>query len=179
VDRYLEQSSLQPDHVWRRDDPGLSGKRRPFSGLSFYLGDADRRVSWHVARALKFMREKTPELRRLRRAAGVAELRLEFCSYRRTEGIQSDILPSELLASAGSLGIDIEWSVYPTKTEYEKILGEKIPRRAPAWARNYLKRTSNGTKPPANRVGEGISPPASHTTGHAGPRPAVPGSPNG
>src|ERR1039457_6909086 len=31
----------------------------------------------------------------------------------------------------------------------------------------------------ANRVGGGISPPASHTTGHAGPRPAVPGSPNG
>jgi hypothetical protein len=30
-----------------------------------------------------------------------------------------------------------------------------------------------------NRVGGGISPPASHTTGHAGPRPAVPGSPNG
>ena len=31
----------------------------------------------------------------------------------------------------------------------------------------------------ANRVGGGISPPASHTTGHAGPRPAVPGSPDG
>jgi hypothetical protein len=30
-----------------------------------------------------------------------------------------------------------------------------------------------------NRVGGGISPPASHTTGHAGPRPAVPGSPCG
>jgi hypothetical protein len=33
--------------------------------------------------------------------------------------------------------------------------------------------------PDRNRVGGGISPPASHTTGHAGPRPAVPGSPNG
>jgi hypothetical protein len=30
-----------------------------------------------------------------------------------------------------------------------------------------------------NRVGGGIAPPASHTTGHAGPRPAVPGSPDG
>src|ERR1035437_10051230 len=30
-----------------------------------------------------------------------------------------------------------------------------------------------------NRVGGGGSPPASHTTGHAGPRPAVPGSPCG
>ncbi len=31
----------------------------------------------------------------------------------------------------------------------------------------------------ANRVGGGIAAPASHTTGHAGPRPAVPGSPDG
>ncbi len=31
----------------------------------------------------------------------------------------------------------------------------------------------------ANRVGGGISPSASHTTVHAGPRPAIPGSPNG
>ena len=30
-----------------------------------------------------------------------------------------------------------------------------------------------------NRVGGRVSPPASHTTGHAGPRPAVPGSPDG
>ena len=152
MDRFLERSSLQPDHVWRRDDKGRAGTRRPVSGLSIYLGDADRRVSWHVKRALKFMREKTPELRRLRRDPGVAQLRLEFCSYRRTEGIQSDILPSELLASAGSLGIDIEWSVYPTKREYEKILGEKIPRRPPAWARRYLKQIRNSTKAPANKT---------------------------
>ncbi len=154
VDRFLERSSLQPDQVSRRDDPGLLGKRRLFSGLSFFLGNADRRVSWHVARALKFMREKSPELRRLRRASGVAQLRLEFCSYRRTEGIQSDLLPSELLTTAGSLGIDIEWSVYPTKTEYEKILGEKIPRRAPAWARRFLKQSGKGTKTSANHAAQ-------------------------
>ena len=35
------------------------------------------------------------------------------------------------------------------------------------------------TATPANRVGGGIAPPASHTTGHAGPRPAIPGSPPG
>ena len=36
-----------------------------------------------------------------------------------------------------------------------------------------------GKKRSANRVGGRVSPPASHTTGHAGPRPAVPGSPCG
>jgi hypothetical protein len=30
-----------------------------------------------------------------------------------------------------------------------------------------------------NRVAGWISPPGSHTTGHAGPRPAVPGIPDG
>ena len=42
---------------------------------------------------------------------------------------------------------------------------------------HYLERREHERTP--NRVGGGISPPASHTTGHAGPRPAVPGSPDG
>ena len=49
----------------------------------------------------------------------------------------------------------------------------------------YLKQTTvdplpaQSQKQQPNRVGGGISPPASPTPGHAGPRPAVPGSPNG
>ena len=34
-------------------------------------------------------------------------------------------------------------------------------------------------KPLLNRVAGGIAPPGSHTTGHAGPRPAVPDRPEG
>ena len=39
--------------------------------------------------------------------------------------------------------------------------------------------TTHRNDPRPNRVGGRVSPPASHTTGHAGPRPAVPGSPDG
>src|ERR1035437_1413040 len=42
-----------------------------------------------------------------------------------------------------------------------------------------FKQSDLAMAPVPNRVGGGISPPASHTTGHAGPRPAVPGSPCG
>jgi hypothetical protein len=34
-------------------------------------------------------------------------------------------------------------------------------------------------RPPSNRAAGGITAPGSHNTGHAGPRPAVPGGPCG
>jgi hypothetical protein len=64
------------------------------------------------------------------------------------------------------------------------VLEGWLPRGC--WRREYLivfRRADLDSKMhpgrSSNRVGGGISPPASHTTGHAGPRPAVPGSPNG
>jgi len=141
VDRFLQRYPLNPDHVWRRNDqPILKNRKRRSSGFSIYIGDTDRKVSWHAARAVTFLRRWSSALRALRRAPGLSDLRLEFCSYRRTDGIQSDILPPVLLSLAGSLGIDIEWSIYPTKSEYEAILGERIPSRAPPWAKRVLKK---------------------------------------
>ena len=152
VERFLRRYPLEPDQVWRRTDPPILKKRkRRFSGFSISIGDVDRKASWHTARAVRFLCEWSSALRALRRTSGVSDLRLEFCSYRRTEGIQSDILPAGLLSLAGSLGIDIEWSVYPTKSEYELILGEKIPSRPPAWAKRVLKRL-RGRKAPANKT---------------------------
>lgn len=152
VDQFLQRYPLEPDHVWRRADPPILRKRkRRISGFSIYIGDVDRKASWHADRAVSFLCEWRSALRALRRTSGVNELRLEFCSYRRTEGIQSDLLPSGLLSLAGSMGIDIEWSVYPTKSEYESILGEKIPSRPPPWARRVLKRY-RARKTPATKT---------------------------
>lgn len=151
VDRFLRRYRLSPDHVWRRaDQPILKKSKRRASGFSIYIGDANRKTSWHAARAVAFLRRWSSALQALRQTSGLTDLRLEFCSYRRTDGIQSDILPSALLSLAGSLGIDIEWSVYPTKQEYEAILGHKIPRRPPPWATRVLERLG-GENGPANK----------------------------
>lgn len=152
VDRFLRRYPLDSDHVWRRADPSMFTKRRRLSsGFSFYIGRVDRAVSWHATRAVAFLTDWSPALRALRCTSGVTEVRLEFSSYRRTDGIQSDILPSNLLNLAGSLGIDIEWSVYPTKSEFEAILGEEIPRRPPRWARRVLTRL-RAHNAPANKT---------------------------
>jgi len=99
---------MSPDHVWRRADSLiLKKRRRRFSGFSIYIGNVDRPTSWHVARAVRFLGRFSSALRALRRTSRVTDLRLEFSSYRRTDGIQSDILPAHLLRLAGAMGIDI------------------------------------------------------------------------
>jgi hypothetical protein len=156
VERFLRRYPLEPDHVWRRPGPPiLKERKRRCSGFSIYIGEVDRKASWYTARAVRFLSEWSSALRALRRTSGVRDLRLEFCSYRRTEGIQSDILPAGLLSLAGSLGIDIEWSIYPTKSEYEWILGEKIPSRPTAWAKRVLKnlRVQKAPAKPVQRTG--------------------------
>src|SRR5450759_3728350 len=59
--------------------------------------------------------------------------------------------------------------------EYMLFIARSLELQALPYALNRPPRAAASF----NRVGGGISPPASHTTGHAGPRPAVPGSPNG
>ncbi len=152
VDRFLERTSLIPGHVWRKGDGGFRKPSRPSSGFSIYVGKADRRFSWHVARALRFLHENAADLKRLRRVHAAPRLGLEFWYYRRTEGFQTDVLPSELLRLAGSLGVDIEWVLHPTLKEFEDILGEKIPRHPPAWARRVSKQQRESTRTTANQA---------------------------
>lgn len=137
VDRFLRQSGLKPDSVGRRGENLIVGKgKRSFSSFFVYIGDDDRRASWYFERAEKFLRQWQKDIRRLQRDPAVTELRLEFVSYRRTDGIQSDVLPASLLKLAGSLGIDIEWSLYPNAKE----LSFPVLRRAPKPARALLKK---------------------------------------
>ena len=67
---------------------------------------------------------------------------------------------------------EVDWQVLGPLAEFYAMSG-RLP--------SGLEITLSGVSGPCpeNRVGGGISPPASHTTGHAGPRPAVPGSPDG
>ena len=137
VDRFLRRSDLKTDIIGRRGETIGSGKRkRRSSSFCVYIGDDDRRASWYFERAERFLRQWQKDIRKLQRDPSVTELRLEFVSYRRTEGVQSDVLPASLLKLAGSLGVDIEWSLYPNAKE----LSFPIPRRAPKLARALLKK---------------------------------------
>ncbi|HTH49607.1 MAG TPA: hypothetical protein VMB21_18985 [Candidatus Limnocylindria bacterium] len=145
VDRFFERSTLEPDSVWRRDDPPLfrSGKRRRkprLSGFSLYNADVNRRSSWHMKRVEEFLIRHAQELGRLRDTPGVTHFSLEFVSYRRTAGMQWDTIPARLLRLVADLGLCIEWAVWPAEHEWEGIVKQKIPRHPPAWARKVAKK---------------------------------------
>ena len=69
--------------------------------------------------ALVFLRTHESELARLQQFPAVTDLRLDFAYERRQTPFQCDTLPHQLLLAAGSLGISIEMSLYPSDDDFE------------------------------------------------------------
>ena len=114
VDAFLSQSSLRPYRVHHLGELRRRAEAFSDSGLSLDISEADGHLSAEVSDAVRFLAEHEAELRRLQSFPGVTDLRLDSGYYRREVFVQCDYLPPELLRLAGSLGIGIELSLYPT-----------------------------------------------------------------
>jgi hypothetical protein len=119
VDAFLAGSSLLADDVFHRGEPSPNGKRVcPFTGFAINITEGFGRLDSHTAAVTDFLREHELELSRLSRFHGVTDMRLDFGHDRRPNAaVQSDYLPPELLALAGSLGIGIELSLYALSSD--------------------------------------------------------------
>lgn len=123
VEAFIAGSSLDPDAIYHKGEPvGHRGKVRPFTGFSVIVSDTWGELRPQIADAISFLREGEYELSRLSRYPGVTDMRLDF-PYERREGaaVQSDSLPPELLLLAGSLGITIELTLYPSEKEWDAM----------------------------------------------------------
>jgi hypothetical protein len=139
VDDLLAKTSFTPDSVFKRGGRGLLRKPKlRYSGLNFTISQGDHLVSWHVEKAIRFMRRHSKDLHKLAAAPGVATLQFEFSCYRRTISIQCDRLSAEFLYLAGKHDIAVEWSIWPDRTQLATILGKDLPRRAPAGHRRLM-----------------------------------------
>lgn len=122
VDAFLAGSSIEPDDVFHRGQPGrvLCSKLSPLSGFAIQITDGFGRLRDHTEAATEFLREHELELARLSRYPGVAAMCLDF-GYERSPdaAVQCDYLPPALLALSGALGIGIELSLYPASDEAE------------------------------------------------------------
>ena len=67
--------------------------------------------------ATAFLRNESEQVRRLCEWPGVEGVTLDFGVERRDVAVQCDVLPMELVRLAGSLGLAIEMSQYPTRDE--------------------------------------------------------------
>jgi hypothetical protein len=122
VEAFLAGSSLEPDDIFHRGEPGSIVRTKPLSGSGFciQISEGFGRLHEHTDAATDFLREHELELARLQQYPGVIVMLLDFGYDRRPEAaVQCDRLPHELLALAGSLGIGIELSLYPAPDESE------------------------------------------------------------
>lgn len=126
VDAFLAHCTLPVCAVKRLGAPvhpasEPDGRRYTESGVHVLAGERDfSDLPLQVEQAIAFLRKNESELRRLSTFSGVEIATLDFGIERRDVIFQFDRLPAELLQLAGSLGLDIEVSQYPTADKTEE-----------------------------------------------------------
>ncbi len=135
VDAFLSRTSLRPYRVHHRGEARRRSGVFPDSGLSLDVSKADGQLSAKVSDVIRFLTEHETELRRLQSFPGVADLRLDFGYYAREAAAQFDYLPPELLARAGSLGIEL--SLYHVSPEPAAADLQRSAARGGEAADNY------------------------------------------
>ena len=122
VDSFLATSSLEVCALFHKGELRFTtkpdGPRRARSGFNADVSVKEwSDLPGQIQDAKAFVAANEAELRRLRSFAGVEVVALDFPIYLRIGTndivVQSDRLPADLLLAAGSLGIDIEVTVYP------------------------------------------------------------------
>lgn len=117
VDEFLAKSSLQPITVFHRGEK-QSGfeKARPvnFSGFHADVSAADfSNLQGQISDAVQFVEQNRNELARLAGFPGVEHLSIDFGIEERDIAAQSERFPPNLLQMIGSLGIWLEFTLYP------------------------------------------------------------------
>jgi hypothetical protein len=115
VDEFLAESSLQPITVFHRGQR-QSSESRPVitSGFHSDVSGADfSNLQSQIADAVEFIEKNQGELERLVGFPGVENVSVDFGIEERDVAAQSERFPPKLLTMLGSLGIWLEFTLYP------------------------------------------------------------------
>ncbi len=126
VDDLLSHIPLKSTQVYRRGEPVFpksqpKGRKHKESGAGFLVSGADfNRFQVQKRDAIAFLRTKKAMVRRVMAWPGVDGGELDFGIEQREVIVQCEYFPAQLLKLAGSLGLDIEISLYPPFDEKKK-----------------------------------------------------------
>jgi len=114
VDAFLKTSSLRPPVVYRKGQRRKPASRGPhtLSGFNLVVCSGETSADVHGAEVLAFLQANRVELERLRRFSGVESVVLEFAVPQDAIASRGARFPADLLALAGTLGIDIQVTFY-------------------------------------------------------------------
>jgi hypothetical protein len=115
VDQFLAASSLQPITAFHRGEK-QSSKSQPMTVSGFHadVSAADfSDLQKQIADAVQFVERNQSELARLVSFPGVEDVSMDFGIEERDVAAQSERFPPNLLRMLGSLGIHLEFTLYP------------------------------------------------------------------
>jgi hypothetical protein len=123
VDLFLRKSPIEPCKVYRRGEPRFAasqphGPTHETSGFNANVSTKEwDDLAGQITDAKSFLTEQRAELDRLRKFAGVDGIEIDFPIPlrigRNNVAVQSDRFPADLIFAAGSLGIDVAFSIWP------------------------------------------------------------------
>lgn len=125
VDEFLLDCELEPNRIFRKGTPRFpasqpDGPVLKSSGLNFVVSDADfSELDIQMQDALAFLSEHKEFVAKLRDYPGVESLGIDFGAEIHPPGWYSFHFTCDLLLAIGSLGIELELSVYPVQEEDE------------------------------------------------------------
>lgn len=120
VDDFIAKSSLVTDSFWRKGEKRFprsksSEEINSTSGLRITASEADfSELSQQIEDALAFLRQNQDSIKALSSFPGVEGAVLDFGAEIYPPGWASFTFPAELLLLAGSVGVSLGLSVYPT-----------------------------------------------------------------
>ena len=123
VDLFLKDCSLEPIRVWRKGErktPNSQSNQKTIteSSVSFVVSDADfSELSIQFSDAQLWLGRNRDELARLVQFPGVDGVSIDFGAEIRPPGWSSFMFPPALTSLVGTLGLQLEISVYPTSDE--------------------------------------------------------------
>ena len=123
VDAFVKKSKLKPCVVYHRGEP--KSKTNPnkskwtASGINVPVSDAEfDNFKQQINDAIQFLTKNKEEIRKFINIKEVEGLELDFpTSHNRDKFIQNYLFPTELIALAFQLGLELKISEYPESDE--------------------------------------------------------------
>ena len=125
VDDFIAKSSLVADSLWRKGERRFprsksSEEINSSSGIRVVASGADfSELLQQIEDVIVFLRQNQESIRALASFPGVEGAVLDFGAEINPPGWASFTFPTELLLLAGSAGVSLCLSVYPTESEGE------------------------------------------------------------
>jgi hypothetical protein len=120
---FIANSTLVTDSVWHKGAKRFPGSKSSdqlngSSGMRVVASEADfADLSQQIKDVIVFLRQNQEPIRVLASYPGVESVVLDFGAEIRPPGWASFSFPAELLLLAGSVGVSLCLSVYPSDTE--------------------------------------------------------------